>query len=102
LRLGVAAAQAWWEQVDSNPRLRWEPIDHDRFEKARQLFFQHRGKDSSFTDCTSFVVMRELRMTEVLTTDRHFSQMLVQAVPAARRRGRRARGSRTLGRSLRR
>ncbi len=24
LRLGVAAARTWWEQVDGSPRLRWE------------------------------------------------------------------------------
>ena len=29
----------------------------------------------SFTDCTSFVVMRELRLREALTTDHHFAQM---------------------------
>jgi predicted nucleic acid-binding protein len=88
LRLGVAAAQAWWEQVDGSPRLRWEPIDHDRFEKARQLFFQYRDKDFSFTDCTSFVVMRELRLTRVLSSDRHVRQMAFQAVPGTRRRPR--------------
>lgn len=85
LRLGVAAAKAWWEQVDASPRLRWEAVDHGRFEKARQLFFQYRDKDFSFTDCTSFVVMRELRLTRALSTDRHFRQMGFQAVPATRR-----------------
>ncbi len=38
------------------------------------LFFRHRDKDYSFTDCSSFVVMRELRLKEALTTDRHFRQ----------------------------
>jgi len=60
-RLGLAAARAWWEQVDRSPRLRWEQIDGERFDKARELLFQYRDKDFSFTDCTSFVVMRELR-----------------------------------------
>jgi len=86
LRLGVAAAEAWWEQVDRSPRLRWEQIDHERFEKARQLFFRYRDKKFSFTDCTSFVVMRELRLTDVLSTDRHFRQMGFQILPGARRR----------------
>ena len=36
-RLGVDAAEAWWQQVDRSPRLRWERVDGDRFEKARQL-----------------------------------------------------------------
>jgi len=85
-RLGLPAARAWWDQIDRSPRLRWERIDHERFEKARQLFFQYRDKDFSFTDCTSFVVMRELRLTEALTTDRHFRQMGLQLLPRARRR----------------
>jgi hypothetical protein len=86
LRLGVAAARGWWEQVDRSPRLRWEQIDHERFEKARQIFFQYRDKDYSFTDCTSFVLMRELRLADVLTTDRHFRQMGFQMLPSAPRR----------------
>jgi hypothetical protein len=85
LRLGVVAAQAWWEQVDRSPRLRWVRIDDERFEKARQLFFQYRDKTFSFTDCTSFVVMRELRLTDALSTDRHFRQMRFQILPGGRR-----------------
>jgi hypothetical protein len=85
LRLGAAAARAWWEQVDGSPRLRWERIDHERFEKARQFFFQYRDKDFSFTDCTSFVVMRELRLTEALSTDRHFRQMGFRMLPDTHR-----------------
>ena len=80
-RLGLAAAARWWQQIDGSSRLRWERIDSDRFEKARELFFQYRDKDFSFTDCTSFVIMREARLTHVLTTDRHFRQMGFQTVP---------------------
>lgn len=85
-RLGLDAAEAWWQQVDRSPRLRWERVDLDRFEKARQLFSQYRDKDFSFTDCTSFVVMRDLRLTQVLTTDRHFRQTGFQPLPGARAR----------------
>jgi len=86
LRLGLPAANTWWEQIDRSPRLRWEHIDNERFEKARQLFFQCRDKDFSFTDCTSVVVMRELRLTDALSTDRHFRQMRFQILPRVRRR----------------
>jgi uncharacterized protein len=74
LRLGLDAAEAWWRQVDASSRLRWEYISLVRADKARSLFFRYRDKDFSFTDCTSFVVMRELRLREALTTDHHFAQ----------------------------
>ena len=56
-RLGLAAANAWWQQIDGSARLRWERVESDRFERARNLFFQYRDKDLSFTDCTSFAIM---------------------------------------------
>jgi uncharacterized protein len=74
VRLGLATAEAWWQQVDSSPRLRWEYVGMARADKARALFFRYRDKDFSFTDCTSFVIMRELRIREALTTDHHFVQ----------------------------
>ena len=38
------------------------------------MFFRYRDKDFSFTDCTSFILMRELKLREALTTDHHFVQ----------------------------
>ncbi len=73
-RLGLDAAEAWWREVDGSPRVRWEFINLARADKARELFFRYRDKEFSFTDCTSFVVMRELKLREALTTDRHFAQ----------------------------
>lgn len=90
-RLGLAAADAWWQQIEASSRLRWERVDSDRFEKARALFFQYRDKTFSFTDCTSFAIMRELRVTSALTTDRHFRQAGFQILPAVPGRKSRAR-----------
>ena len=86
IRLGIEAAERWWRQVDGSPRLRREWIDTHRFERGRDLFFQYRDKEFSFTDCTSFVIMRELRLTHAITTDRHFRQMGFQILPGAQRR----------------
>lgn len=88
-RLGLSAANTWWEQIDGSARLRWERVENDRFEKARQLFFQYRDKDLSFTDCTSIAVMRELKLTTVITTGHHFQQVGFNVLPAARTRRRR-------------
>jgi predicted nucleic acid-binding protein len=84
-RLGLAAANRWWQQIDGSARLRWERVASDRFERARHLFFQYRDKDLSFTDCTSFAIMRELKVTTVLTTDSHFRQVGFDVLPATRR-----------------
>ncbi len=81
-RLGLAAASVWWARIEGSPRIRWEWIDPMRAEKARGWFFRWRDKDFSFTDCTSFVVMRELRVRRALTTDRHFRQAGFETAPS--------------------
>ncbi len=80
-RLGLDAAEAWWNQVEDSRRLVWERIDPDRAEKARRWMFRWRDKQFSFTDCTSFVVMKERRLRKALTSDRHFKQAGFQLVP---------------------
>jgi uncharacterized protein len=82
-RLGLAAASAWWQRIDGSARLRWERVESDRFERARNLF-QYRDKNLLFTDCTSFAIMRELRLTTVITTDGHFRQVGFDVRPATR------------------
>ena len=81
-RLGLGAVEAWWEQVDGSSRLLWEWIGVTRAEKARRVFFRHRDTDYSFTDCTSLVVMQELKLRQALTTDEHFRQMGFQVLPS--------------------
>jgi len=75
VRLSLAVAKIWWSQIDGSPRLRVEQISPSRAEKARALFFRYTDKNFSFTDCTSFVVMQELRLDAALSTDQHFKQM---------------------------
>jgi predicted nucleic acid-binding protein len=52
-----------------------------RCERARSWFFRWSDKSFSFTDCTSFVVMKELRIRRALTLDRHFEQAGFDIVP---------------------
>ena len=84
LRLGIAVAERWWHQVDASQRVQWEHIDGVRAERARELFFRYRDKRFSFTDCTSFALMRELRLTTMLTTGAHFKQMGFSLCPGPR------------------
>jgi uncharacterized protein len=81
MRLGLPAAEQWWERVDSSARVFWEWIDPQRAEKARRWFFRWRDKSFSFTDCTSFVVMKETRINRVMTSDHHFRQAGFEMAP---------------------
>ena len=81
-RTGIASAESWWNGVSASPRVRWECIDPRRADAARTLFFGWRDKAFSFTDCTSFVVMRELGIRSALTSDHHFAQAGFDVLPA--------------------
>jgi predicted nucleic acid-binding protein len=53
-----------------------EPIHPERFEEAYRLRLRYRDKPRiSYTDLTSFIVMRELGIRQVLSADAHFSQV---------------------------
>jgi predicted nucleic acid-binding protein len=55
-------------------RIIW--IYEDIAAQTWQIFEQYnKDKQWSFTDCTSYVVMKEQSITEVFTFDHHFSQM---------------------------
>ncbi len=54
-------------------RILLEQINADRFERAWLLRSVYRDKpDISFTDLTSFVVMRDLEICRAFTRDHHF------------------------------
>jgi predicted nucleic acid-binding protein len=60
--------------------VRW--TDPESFDAAHMLFLQHRALRCSFTDCLSFVVMRQLKLTEALTKDSRFRDAGFTALPA--------------------
>ncbi len=48
---------------------------------AWKLFQERPDKPYSFTDCTSFVLMRRLNLTQALALDDHFAQEGFEVVP---------------------
>src|ERR1035437_5838500 len=50
------------------------PASRDLFDRALNFFHRHADKDWTLTDCTSFIVMRDLGIEESLTGDKHFEQ----------------------------
>jgi uncharacterized protein len=73
-RAGGFVANRILDLIDQSEGIRIEWIGSTKFELAKTFFRKHAEHGYSFTDCTSFVVMRELRIKEVLTTDRHFAE----------------------------
>lgn len=73
-RGGALIAGRVLDLVEQSRGIRIEWIGPERFESTRAFFRRHADHAYSFTDCSSFIVMRELRVTRVLTTDRHFRE----------------------------
>jgi predicted nucleic acid-binding protein len=74
VRHSHAAADDFLATTLESKTLQLEWVDSERFHSAVALFRRHDDKDWSFTDCVSFVLMRELKIEESFTTDRHFRQ----------------------------
>jgi len=73
VRSGPMVALRVLDLIEQSVGLRLESIGATRFNAAKAFFRRHTTDHRySFTDCTSFVVMRELRLDIALTSDRHF------------------------------
>ena len=66
--------------LESDPRIEIVPLDESLCRRGFDLFRSRPDKGWSWTDCISFVVMRERGLTEALTSDQHFEQAGFSAV----------------------
>jgi hypothetical protein len=63
---------ALFESVSASKACRVVWMDAQRFEKTKVLFLKNIADSWSFTDCFSFIIMKELRLREALSKDAHF------------------------------
>jgi len=68
-----AAARDLFDAIVASSACRVEWMTAERFDKTKVFFLRHADQPWSFTDCFSFVLMRELRISEALTKDSHFA-----------------------------
>jgi uncharacterized protein len=61
-----------FEHVFTSRSCRVEWMNPERFQHARQFVLKHQDQDWSFTDCFSFIIMKELGLRDTLGTDMHF------------------------------
>ena len=59
--------------IEAGTALHLEFIGAERFWRTRLFFTDHLDQRFSFVDCSSFVLMKELRLTASLTHNRDFA-----------------------------
>lgn len=74
IRAGGDAALRLLEIVERSRAFQVCWIGIEYFDAVKLFFRRHIDHGYSFTDCASFVVMREMGIREALTTDRHFTE----------------------------
>lgn len=62
------------EDLKQDPDTLFLPADQEQFDRGFDLFQSRTDKQWSLTDCISFVVMKEMELTDALTSDHHFQQ----------------------------
>lgn len=62
------------QQLRGNARVTIVPATQELFDRGVDLYSRRLDKGWSLTDCTSFIVMQSMGLTEALTGDRHFQQ----------------------------
>jgi hypothetical protein len=80
-RRGLNSALDFIDKIRKSKSIRVFWINEDLFEKALQTFQSSGSKTWSFTDCTSFALMRELIVSEAFSFDMHFREAGAQALP---------------------
>jgi predicted nucleic acid-binding protein len=80
-RLGAPAALKIGEALLDSGVVELVRLLPEDFEDAWALFQKGKDKAWSFTDCTSFAVMRRLRLHAAVATDRHFMQAGFETLP---------------------
>jgi len=71
LRIGTAR---FIYALRSRPDFEVVPCSSGAFDDALQHYIDRPDKGWSLTDCASFLIMRDLGLTDALTEDRHFRQ----------------------------
>jgi hypothetical protein len=64
----------FFQLLEANSGVTIVPASADLFRQGMYLFDRRRDKDWPLTDCISFVVMADEKITDALTGDKHFAQ----------------------------
>jgi predicted nucleic acid-binding protein len=70
----VEIAEEIMESCHHDPSVRLIYIQEPLFAEAMKIFCEFKDKNWSFTDCTSYVVMKNYQISEGASFDKHFRE----------------------------
>lgn len=73
-QIGHHAAVGFGEKIRQSKLISIVHVTPEIEEAAWQLFKSYSDKTFSFTDCTSFVIVKQFGLTDAFTADHHFEQ----------------------------
>jgi predicted nucleic acid-binding protein len=80
-RWGVGPVRRLADLLRRSPTVRRVRISEATFDASLEMLLSHADKRWSFTDCTSFMIMREAGATRAFTLDHNFAEAGFEIVP---------------------
>jgi uncharacterized protein len=81
MRVGLGPVRALRDLLTGSRNLQLLRVSERAFDQAIELMLAHDDKRWSLTDCTSFVLMRELEIGSAFAFDRNFSEAGFEVLP---------------------
>ena len=79
--LGVEIAYDFAQKFLQLPQYQMITIETKIIRKALELMKKYKDKTFSFTDCTSFIVMENLKLKQAITLDNDFKKAGFEMIP---------------------
>ena len=83
-RWGKYYAVTFWESISKSSILKLVKLTEKQFYKTVDLFIKYKDHKFSFTDCSSFVIMTDLKISKAFSFDKHFGEFGIEVLPSTR------------------
>lgn len=80
-KVGHAQAVNWGQNIRSSKIIELLRVDKNIYEDALVIFEKYNDKQLSFTDCTSFALMKSMGINDAFTFDEDFRKMGFNIMP---------------------
>ncbi|MDF1532621.1 MAG: PIN domain-containing protein [ANME-2 cluster archaeon] len=80
-KAGHTQAVSWSRNIHSSNIIELMRVDKTLYEDALAIFEKYHDKQLSFTDCTSFALMKSMGIDDVFTFDEDFRKLGFNSIP---------------------